>query len=697
MQIRIASLVAAVSFACSAGVSAQQAVGDPAETLPAMTVRGTADDGYAVRNALSATKIDTPLIDTPLSIQAVSQEVMQDQASRRLEDVLRNVSGVQAVHAYGGSNEMFVVRGFQQSPATHRNGVSAPLVTKVDLANVERVEVLKGPSAVTYGSSDPGGIVNIVTRMPSSTPAYEIEQELGSWNHARTRLGANIPLDSSGTLLFRMDAAHQDSETFRQLSEDRRTFIAPTLSWLPRPGTRVNLSLEYADNDFMYDSGIPAVGTSLAKIPRKRSFVQRGLGDDQRTKLADLNATHAINDQWKVSAGLLSFSSDRYVKDFYLYANLAPGDTDGSRQAWFGPETVHTRALWASAVGDLQSGNVRHKLLIGAEFAQTKFNSAATDQTVDTVNIYTFNPKASNAPIDAYLTSPPDFLTRQRHRNNGIFVQDQMQFSEHLHLLVGLRHDVLKRKGYSEYFGPYDNTRRTDSKTSPRLGITWKFDPTLSLYGSYSESFGPGFNFNADAVMDPEVARQYEIGLKTESVDGNFRASAALFDLTKKNIPTQHPTQPALTVSIGEANSRGMEIDAQGKLGNGLYLIANYALTDTEITKDNTGNQGNRLPYAPRHQANLWLKYAVTGNLSLGGGVYAASDRYGDAANSFKDAGFAKIDLFAAYRFKIEGKLLTAQLNLNNVTDETYYTLRNRWSNMPAAPRSVFLSLRADL
>jgi iron complex outermembrane receptor protein len=696
---QLSSKLAALPAALLLCLASRGFAADSAQQLPEITISGSAEEGYGVSTASTATKTDTPLIDTPLSIQVVPKDVITDRGAQRLEDVLKNVSGVQPYHAYGGANEIFVVRGFQQSPATHRNGVSAPLVRRVDLANIESVEVLKGPSATVYGSSDPGGIINVVTRLPSASPIYDLEQEVGSWDFYRTKFGASSALNGSG-LSYRVDFAYQDSETFRLLSDDKRVFIAPTLSWQPSAATRINLALEHTRDELMYDSGTPAYGTGLAPILRKLSFGQPGLGDEHKSNLIDLNASHQINDHWKLSGGLLSFSIDKELREFYFFANLAVGDTDGDRFAWFGDENVKTRAIWANLVGDVQTGHVKHKLLFGTEFANTKLHSDGTDIYVDTINIFTFDPRSSNVPTAPFEVAPPDFLTNQKHRNLGLFVQDQMQFSDRLHVLAGLRYDRLDRYGYSEYFGPYDNTKRRDSKVSPRLGVTWKLTPELALYGGYSESFGPGFNFNGDAVLNPETARQYEIGLKSESKDGRFHASAALFDLTKRNIPTPHPTIPALTVSIGEANSRGLELDMHGSIGKNLSMIANYAWTDTEITYDNSGNQGNRLPHAPKHQLNLWLKYAFnTGalnGLSLGGGVYAASDRYGDVANSYKDGSFTQLDMYAAYRFYLGANQLTAQLNVNNVTDDLHYIMRSRWSNLPSAPRSVFVSLRLD-
>jgi iron complex outermembrane receptor protein len=177
-------------------------------------------------------------------------------------------------------------------------------------------------------------------------------------------------------------------------------------------------------------------------------------------------------------------------------------------------------------------------------------------------------------------------------------------------------------------------------------------------------------------------------------------STIALYDLTKENIPTPHPTDPTITLSIGEANARGLEIDVLGNISQSLSIMGSYAYTSTEITVDNSGNEGNNLPYVPDHQGSLRVKYVFQNEslrgFSVGGGVYAATERFGDPANSYSDGSYARLDLFGAYRMKLSKSVMTAQLNINNVTDTEYYYLRARWSNSPAEPLNVVGSIRLD-
>lgn len=223
---------------------AESPAGDGHITLPTVTVEGVSEDdlydptrtdhpynrSYNVSNSSMSSKTDTPIMQTPASIQVIPKSVLHDQQAYRLQDVLKNVSGVQTYHGYGGMYEQFVLRGFLQSTLNYRNGIRVPF-TKFDLANVERVEVIKGASAMLYGFGDPGGMISTVTKQPSSEPYYSIEQRFGSYDFFRTEASATGPLSKEHGLNYRVDFSYLDSGSFRQFMGNDRVFFAPTLSW----------------------------------------------------------------------------------------------------------------------------------------------------------------------------------------------------------------------------------------------------------------------------------------------------------------------------------------------------------------------------------------------------------------------------------------------------------------------------------
>ena len=270
-----------------------------------------------------------------------------------------------------------------------------------------------------------------------------------------------------------------------------------------------------------------------------------------------------------------------------------------------------------------------------------------------------------------------------------------------LHILGGGRYDwATVTSGFDDPAVFRTDTLR-DSQFSPRVGLVYQPWNWLSLYGNYIESFGANNGRSTTGqAFDPQTAEQYEAGLKTDFFDGRLTSTLALYHLTKNNVLTPDPNNPNFQVPIGEARSQGIELDISGQLTDGLSMIATYAFTDARIKKDNFGNEGHRLPYVPEHSGSFWLKYDFQqeplNGLSLGGGVFLADSRFGDAANSFHDDGYARVDLYAAYRYKLGPTHLTAQLNLNNVTDTEYFILRSRANNLPAEPLTVFGSLRLE-
>jgi iron complex outermembrane receptor protein len=606
---------------------------------------------------------------------------------------------VQTQHAYGGGYENFILRGFLQSPVSYRNGIRIP-ISRIELANAERVEVLKGPAAMLYGQADPGGLVNVVTKSPTSGPEYALQQGIGSYDFYRTEASASGPVTADAALRYRLDFSYLNGETFRDLSDNERIFIAPAFAWQVTPTTLVNLSYQHADDSLVYDSGTPAVGTGLADIPIERSFTQPGLIDDHQNDLIEFNVTQSLSERWKLLAGVTAFRNEKEFNEFYFFANLAPGDRTGERYAWFGGEELTTYTAWGNLVGEFDTGSIRHRLLLGVERFDLGMDSEATDQFVDTIDIFTFDPEQSDVDVTPFEISAPDFVGNQDNTANAVYIQDQLTILDNLHLMGGLRYDSLERELEAAYFSPLVSSSRDDSSVSPRAGMVYQPLAWLALYGSYAESFGPGSGYEASQLPDPEEAEQYEVGLKTDLLGGRLTSTLAFYDLTKSNILTPDPNNPAFSVAIGEARSRGVELDVQASLQSGWSLVGTYAYTDTEILVDGSGNAGNVLPYAARHRGSLWLKHDFQGEklrgLSAGAGIYATGKRYGDAANSYADDGYARLDLFTAYRTRLGPSALIAQLNINNVTDTEYYNLRTRWSNLPAEPLTVLGTIRLE-
>lgn len=676
---------------------------------------------YSVTSSTTTSKTDTPLMETPASIQIIPKSVFHDQQAWNMKDVVKNVSGVQSYHGYGGMFDQFIMRGFLQSTVNYRNGIRVPF-SKFDLANVERVEVLKGASAMLYGFSDPGGMISTVTKQPSSERHYSIEQRFGSYDFYRTEASATGPLSEKHGLNYRLDFSYLDSGSFRQYMGNERVFFAPTISWQATPDTKLTLSYEHFDDDYAYDAGTPAFGTKIADLPISRTFAQDGLRNNMTNDIIDFRIDHRVNDHIKLNAGALGYFTDKQWEGIYL-ARInedpkSPLYQTTSRNTWFSPEEADSLTAWINGVFDFETYGVKHKVLLGGEFHDTSFNyqvfSGRVDEngdgkvnTSDLINIFTFDPSTSKLPIDQYRNTPPTtYDISTQNTSQAIYLQDQMTFWNKLHLVGGFRFDWVERhQDLTSFWAPAGKDDRNDTYVSPKVGIVYEFKDWLSVFGNYSESFGPSndYDLGGAKLYDLFGATQFEGGLKTQFFDGKLTANLAYFDLERTQF-YQDPNSSILGLSVPvRGHSNGVEVDVQGQIYDGLSMIGTYAYTDAEITEDprnKSANVGHQLPYAPIHQGSLWLKYdfneGMLKGFSLGTGVYTAGKRYGDPENSFSDGAYARLDLMAAYKKKLGTTMLTTQININNVNDAEYYSLRARRYNLPADPLSVMGSIKLE-
>lgn len=660
--------------------------------LPEVLVTGHAPD-YAVPTVSTATKTDTPLLDLPLSIQAVSQQVMEDQQAIRLEDALKNVSGVQRDFGYGALYDFFIIRGFPSTSSYHRNGVRT-LPQSVETANLERLEVLKGPASVLYGRIEPGGFVNATTKQPQDKPSYALQQQFGSFDLYRTTLDATGPVTADRSLRYRFDLAYLSSGSFRDFVDEERIFVAPALTWQASEHTEIGLDLEYRSGSLVNEFGIPAVGNRPASVPISRFLGEPGDGLDNEHLLLEAFWSHRFSDAWTLRN---RFVWNREINDANMMPPLALlGDRELLRQLWQLHHENQIHSVNLDLTGAFRTFGLDHGVLFGADFFERD------DETEGFANGF----QPFGVPIDIFQprygrvdsstkAGENDLFHRKGNQWYGVYAQDQIEIGDKLHVLAGGRYDWA---GYYDAFSPQsfaelDIDRQWDDRFSPRVGVSYRPWPWLALYGNYTESLGMANGRSAEnKPLPPETAVQHEVGLKTEFWDGRLTSSLAFFEVKKRNVlaPDVTTLDPFDSVAIGEAESRGIELDVTGQITDTLSLIGAYAYTETEITQDPSGLEGNRLPNAPLHSGSLWAKYAATEALDVGLGAFAASQRQGDKENSFQLPGYVRLDAMAAYTWRVGDARLTARLNVNNLLDKRYF--KTSGGNLEAGdPRLVIL------
>lgn len=682
--------------------------GDGPLQLAPIQVAGAAEsaygpvEGYRASRSATATRTDTPILDIPVSVQVVPQQVIENQAPRRLRDVYRNISGVQADFTGGNvsATEVPIIRGFQDF-STYRNGFRTGQLAPVDFANVERVEVLKGPASVLFGLAEPGGLLNIVTKRPLDDTFVTFEQEIGSYNRFRTTIDANTPLIADGGLLGRINLAYTHDDTFRDHDGINRFFIAPTLTWRASSATELIVDFSYSYEKYPFDHGLAfnAAGEPVADVS---TFLGEPDFRSEREEIfAGYTFTHDITNTLKFR-NMTSFQyNENRLNAFRHFGSTNPDNTvDRSVDRSVPKGTVIQTIADLGYVFDL--GPTRHQLLFGVdgrlepEFGNQQDGPRATGPfPIDIVN-----PQYGQFG-DIVFDSFSDFDSETKWV--GIYIQDQISLlDDRLHLLLGGRYDYVDQfvKFVTPTFDFEDD--RQDDAFSGRIGALYKLTDWLSPYVNISQSFNPVSPFTVGS-LEPERGFQVEGGLKLDVFDERLTSTLAVYRITKDNVPVSNPDDPDFSINGGELRSQGFEVDIVGALAPGWQVIATYAYTSTEVIESDVLPIGSRFRNVPRHSANLWSGYdfqpgSGLEGLGFGAGVFGTSDKLGNDDGTFKLDGFVVADVAVWYRHTLSVLRSTlpikAQLNVHNLFDKEYFESSNGTASVfPGAPRTIIGSI----
>ena len=651
-------------------------------------------DGYRATRSATGTKTDTALRDIPQSIQVVSRQVLDDQQINNLGDALTNVSSVQRGNTHGGSSESFVIRGFKATTYAVDGMLINPLVSRPealrDLANVERIEVLKGPASVLYGRGNPGGLINLVTRQPSFTPEAEVKAQAGTYDFYRLEANASGPLDEAGTLAGRMTVATQTDRGFRDTFRDsKRTYVAPTLRWEPTDSTRVDAGAEYIDQTSPFDRGlIPQNGKISMNADR---YLHEPWSRDKAQKASVwFRAEHDVND-WLTLRQMTRWDQshkDRYVVDL---RTLGADGRTLSRRATDGDERIKTLDMQFEAIARFATGGLKHTVLAGFEYIDGKRNVASDRASLASIDI--FNPVYGALPGAFAFNEETDYKVE----SYSLYLQDQIDLSEQWKLIVGARYDDTRQRN-SATDASYDVTRTNidPSKVSPRLGLVYQPTDWLALYASYSTSFTPQSNIQRNgSVLDPEEGTQYEVGAKVDVIPDRLSATLSVFEITRENVAAPDPSDDNYSLQTGEQKVRGIELDVTGTPLEGWEIIGNISALDAKVTKDTAIDVGNRLDGVPIMSGSIWSSYQLQEGpmrgLGFGAGVIAVGERQGDIDNSYDVSGYARIDASVFYDINENVRI---SLNGRNLTDRKYIeVVAGTDGNYAGAPASAIAAV----
>jgi iron complex outermembrane receptor protein len=665
-----------------------------------VVVTGEQDEGYNPSRATTATRTDTPLRDIPASISVIPRQVIEDQGAVRLDEILRNASGVTFSSSLGNRGQDFRIRGF--SATQFRNGLredaggggSFVNRTVQETANIERVEVLRGPASVLFGQGEPGGVINLVSKRPLTVPYYDIDFTAGNFNFYRPTLDFSGPLTDDGALAYRLNLVYEDTDSFRDFADSRRYFIAPTLAWRIGADTTLTLEASYLQDRRTFDRGLIVLNGDdrPANLPLNRALYDprfsRNNFDETR---AYLYLDHEFSDNLAIRSAFrytTSFESDR--EGTSQISRLRDDNRTVEIEAYFGEQFFETYTFQNDLTWGFSTGSIDHTLLVGVELASNsaRFGSSAPEgrQALTGGVLDIFEPD-----YDAITyTGGYDFYfggDRQNQRTLGVYIQDQINILDNLILLLGGRFDTVNSE---ERFGDFRQDSN-DSAFSPRVGLVYQPNETLSLYASYARSFVPEAGRSADNTpFEPTRGTQYEIGAKADFLGGRLSSSLAAYDITRSNITTADPDNPDFSIQIGEQRGRGFDFDITGEILPGWNIIAAYSYLDAEITRDNTFEVGNRLNNIPQNSASLWTTYTIQAGdlrgLGFGAGVFFVDQRTGDLSNSFILPSYTRFDAAVYYH----RDNFRAALNLKNLFNTEYFAgSQSRFAVVPGAPFEI--------
>lgn len=642
-----------------------------------IVVTGDQND-YVVPTATTATRTDTPLDEIPQSIQVIPQAVLEDQQVIRLNDALRNASGVVS-NSNDQRGQRFIIRGFSSSSILRdgfrlTNGSNGNAGFQ-ELANVERVEVLKGPAAILAGALEPGGAINLVTEQPLSEPFYELSFRAGNRELLEPSIDISGPLTDDGRLLYRLNALYRNEDYHRDFDVPvERVFIAPVISWAISDRSNLTLELEYSSEDRPADfSGLPAIGDRVAAVPFDRITGEPGDNASNESLRVGYQFEHRLSDSWQIRNRFryVSFENS-FVSNTTAQVNENTGDLF---RVWIqNAQPADSYELQTNVVGEFATGSIEHTLLVGIDLYRRDADTfRRIDQTPQPLfNI--FNPVYGLTSRPDSFNDPAPQTVETQTNNLGIYIQDQITLLDNLFLLAGLRYDTVTETSENFDLGTRDS--QSSEAFTPRIGIVYQPIEPLSLYTSYSTSFAP--NSGTDRFGDllaPERGQQFEVGARAELLGGRLSANLALFHLTKQNVATADPNSPPgqfFSVATGEQRSQGVELDVIGEILPGWNIVANYAYTDADITQDNEGLAGNRIFGVPEHNVNLWTIYEIQqgdlAGLGFGIGVNYVSDRFGDNANSYLLEEYFLTNAAISY----QRDNWRAALNIRNLFDVNY-------------------------
>lgn len=718
--------VSVFSVAAGAGVTATGG----STVLDAITVEGEGEnawgpiEGYVAHNSATASKTDTPLIETPQAVSIVGRDEMDAQGAQTVSEALRYSAGILTGTAGNQTRyDPVYVRGFGgfASEATYTDFIDGlkmvrdgRIATQVDPYLLERVEAFKGPASVLYGQASPGGFVNMVSKRPTEEPLREVELQLGLREKAQIGVDFGGPLNEDGSLSYRLTGLARYAESWIDVQTDERFAIAPSLKWQPDDATSLTLLASYQHDPSQFNFvPLEVLGTLLPGKPKVPLSFFDGDADWSEFNRRQLHLGYEFEHEF--DSGIKLRQNLRYQRFKATTKELTIwgfNDLDDPSSTLLDRASIYFLHDWDGLSTDTQlqaevdTGPIEHTLLAGIDYrhlwAKRKWSNY--DTTVPPID---YLDPDYNQPI------PEPVLAKGLDTSNwqvGLYAQDQMSWND-WHFTAGIRYDWSRDDTKNINLETGEKTRVVTDANAPswRVGLVHEFANGFAPYVSYSTSFEPAYGEDwLGRAFKPTTGQQFEVGLRWQPAEIDASVTLSAFHLAKQNVTTADPNPshicdggPYCSVQTGEVRSRGLELEAKANLAYGWDIVGSATYWDVEITKDNDGYVGKKPNAVPEYIAALWLNHTVEDGafegLGLGGGVRYVGATWGDRQNTQRVPGFALFDAALNYDFgkrnpNLDG--LNLSVNVRNLFDKEYIAACDYGWCQYGERRSAFATLK---
>ncbi len=673
-------------------------------------------------------KMNIKPMDLPQAIAIIGKDVLERQQVLHISDALQNVNGVYLMGTTGGFQEEIAARGFSfNSSNTFKNGIRYNNAVMPEMSSVEKLEFLKGGSAILFGNVAAGGVMNIVTKKPRFEHGGEISFRTGSYDFYKPTVDIYGSLNKKQTVAFRINTTYEKAGSFRDVVKSERFYINP--SFLIKLSSRTDLLIEtdYLTDNRTPDYGTGAINYTVADVPRNTFLGVNWSYNNVSQVTANATITHHFGNNWQLRtvAGYQNYKND-------LFAAARPN----SNSYFIQPNGTWIRGLQKSKTaenyyllqtdltGKFSTGSVEHSILFGADadkyktgsytFNTTSYNNGLSNASIrnkniyDTINVFDPNGTSFTKRYDIpYLA--PNLLTTSPIQRTGVYIQDLISITSKIKMLAGVRYSIQQNqqatvdtlaKGTRGYVKAYKS-----EAFSPRLGLVYQPTKTVSIFTSYTNNFSPNTGVDtSNNPLKPSIVDQYELGTKTDLFDKVLSVNVTGYIIVNSDfsLAVINPpgSVPAARELVGEVTSKGVEVDIATKSIHGFSFIAGYSYNDTRYTKSNNANssvkEGDKLRYNPAHTANASFYYVFSNDnplkgFSLGAGAFYVGDRVAGrnatAANpTYKLMplpDYTLIDLSAGYN----SDKYSVRFKLSNVFNKLSYNVHDDNSVNPIAPR----------